>query len=275
MIFGWFRRRRRRKILSAPFPEPWLACLDRNVWHYALLSEDERRKLRDDLRIFVAEKNWEGCGGLVLIDEIRVTIAAQIALLVLGLDHDYFSSVKSILVYPAAYAVPVQARGSLIVGEVDARLGEAWYRGPVILSWDAALAGGRGRARGQNLVLHEFAHQIDMQDRDVDGTPPLKDLAQLQQWQAVMADEFEELHRISRRGGRSLLDQYGVTSEAEFFSVATECFFERSRAMRLKHRRLYDTLRLYYGQDPAARLDRRQPAGSASEHEDEAPADSD
>lgn len=255
MIFNWLRRRRREKILSQPFPETWLPYLEQNVWHYAHLSDDERKKLRDDLRIFIAEKYWEGCGGLSITDEVRVTIAALVCLLVLHLEHDFFSRVTSILVYPGAYEAPTnRAHGSLVIEEVDTRLGEAWYRGPVVLSWEDVLAGGQHRSPGKNLIFHEFAHQIDMQDRVVDGTPPLKDSAQLQQWRTVMTAEFRKLVRSSENGRATLLDQYGTINEGEFFSVATECFFERSIEMRKRHPRLYETLRTYYGQDPAQRL---------------------
>lgn len=256
MIFNWLRDRRRKKILSQPFPEAWLAYLQQNVWHYAHLTEDERRKLQDDLRIFIAEKNWEGCGGQAITDEVRVTIAALVCILVLHLDHDYFPQVKSILVYPSAYNVPAtRTHGGLVVEEVDTRLGEAWYRGPVVLSWEDVLAGGQHRSAGKNLIFHEFAHQIDMQDRVVDGTPPLLEGSQLQQWREVMTAEFRKLVRSSESGCATLLDQYGTTSEGEFFSVATECFFERSVALRTRHPRLYDTLRMYYHQDPAQRLE--------------------
>src|SRR5690349_12221699 len=98
MIFGWFVERRRQKILEQPFPVAWLEILDRNVPVYALLSEDEQRRLRDDLRIFIAEKNWEGCGGQAITEEIKVTIAAQACLLILNRKHTYFANVASILV---------------------------------------------------------------------------------------------------------------------------------------------------------------------------------
>src|SRR5262245_17052112 len=101
MIFSWLTQRRRRTLLAAPFPPRWLDVRRKNVAHYAYLSAAEQAKLRDDLRIFIAEKNWEGCNGLRITDEIRVTIAAQACLLVLGLPHNDFAQVKSVLVYPS------------------------------------------------------------------------------------------------------------------------------------------------------------------------------
>src|SRR5271167_849318 len=135
MIFSWLRRRRRRRLLSRPFPPRWLEHLHGNVAHYAFLSEAEQGKLRDDLRIFIAEKHWEGCGGLRMTDEIGVTIAAQACLLVLGMERNYYDHVLSILVYPHGYRVKPDGRGDgMVVEEASDRLGEAHYRGPVILS---------------------------------------------------------------------------------------------------------------------------------------------
>src|SRR5437016_2361705 len=144
MIFSWLKRRRRRRLLATPFPTGWLAYLQSNVAMYGLLSEAERAKLRDDLRLLIAEKTWEGCGGLTVTDEMKVTIAAQACLLLLAMEHDYFSRVRSSLVYPAGYQSPEGEVGpDGVVREGVGRLGEAWYRGPVVLGWDEVRAGGR------------------------------------------------------------------------------------------------------------------------------------
>jgi Mlc titration factor MtfA (ptsG expression regulator) len=127
MLFSWLRQRRRRKLLALPFPPEWLRHLQNNVALYALLSEAEQARLRDDLRIFIAEKNWEGCGGLEMADEIKVTIAALACLLTLGIEHDYYGRVQSILVFPGGYRVPVHdvlADNVVLERECD-RLGEA------------------------------------------------------------------------------------------------------------------------------------------------------
>ncbi len=136
VFLSWLRQRRRRRLLATPFPDAWLAYLKKNVRHYRYLSSAEQARLRDALRIFVAEKNWEGCAGLVVTDEMKVAIAAQACLMALGLEGEPFRNVLSILIYPSGYAVPEERwyEGWSIAGESD-RLGEAWYRGPVILSW--------------------------------------------------------------------------------------------------------------------------------------------
>src|SRR5262249_26788609 len=131
MIFSWLRNRRRRRLVSQPFPPAWLEYLRRNVAHYKYLTDAEQARLRADLRIFVAEKNWGGCGGLRITDEIKVTIAAQACLLVLGMEHNYYDRVLSVLVYPGGYRVPADEAGryGIIDARGEARLGEAWYRG--------------------------------------------------------------------------------------------------------------------------------------------------
>ncbi|MEX0676464.1 MAG: M90 family metallopeptidase [Pirellulales bacterium] len=255
MILSWLRKRRRKKILAAPFPAEWQAHVEKSVPHYQFLSPREKDKLRDDLRVFVAEKNWEGCGGLAVTDEMKVAIAAQACLMTLSLESEPFRGVLSILIYPALYAVPEERwhEGWSIRGE-SARLGESWYRGPVILSWSEIAADLEHPGDGSNLVWHEFAHQIDMLDRSINGTPPLSSPAERRRWHEVMTAEFEQLQSDARHRRATLLDTYGAESEAEFFAVASECFFDCPVKLRARHARLYDLLCEYYRQDPAARV---------------------
>ena len=230
MIFSWLNRRRRAKLLFQPFPEEWIGYLERNVPLYSRLNERERATLRDDLRILVAEKHWEGCGGLAMTDEIKVTIAAQAAILLLGISHDYFARVMSILVYPTGFRSPEGwMRPDGVVDLTVGALGQAWYDGPVILAWDSVLDGGRDPRDGLNVVLHEFAHQLDYLDGMADGTPPLRRKGDYKRWQEVMTREFERLTAEAKVGRPKVLDAYGATNHAEFFAVATEAFFEKPR----------------------------------------------
>jgi Mlc titration factor MtfA (ptsG expression regulator) len=255
MLFSWLKRRRRRKILAAPFPPEWLGYLQANVPIFERLSEREKATLRDDLRIFVAEKHWEGCGGLTITDEIKVTIAAHACLLLLGIDHDSFESVLSILVYPSGFRSPDGWAGPDGVVHADTGLlGEAWRHGPVILAWDNVLAGGRNILDGRNVVLHEFAHQLDYLDGVADGTPPLHNREQYRKWHDVMTAEYAQLVAESEHGKPKVLDAYGATNPAEFFAVATECFFEKAVQMKHRHPQLYAVLQEYYCQDPARRF---------------------
>jgi MtfA peptidase len=255
MLFYWLRQRRRRKLLAQPFPAPWLGYLQNNMALYHTLSEAEQARLRADLGVFIAEKEWEGCRGLELTDEIRVTIAGLACLLLLGIEHDYFGRVQTILIYPSGFRVPNQEviGDQAVLEGVSSHLGEAHYRGPVILSWDEALYDARHPGAGRNLVIHEFAHQLDMLDGAVDGTPLLPSRQAYRRWHKVMTTEYRQLIAEAEQGRSTLLDEYGTTNEAEFFAVATECFFDRPVEMAEQHPRLYELLRDYFGQDPAAR----------------------
>jgi Mlc titration factor MtfA (ptsG expression regulator) len=176
----------------------------------------------------------------------------------LGLEDTSFDRVLSILVYPQGYEAP--DLDALSLGGVEARsarLGEAHYRGPVVLAWDEVLRDGRHPSSGKNLVLHEFAHQLDMLDGVVNGTPPLRDVEQYRRWERVMTGEFKRLRSAAGAGRATLLDQYGATNEGEFFAVATECFFDQPVALAEYHPGLYEVLRDYYRQDPAARCRHR------------------
>jgi Mlc titration factor MtfA (ptsG expression regulator) len=257
MIGSWLRQRRRARILAAPFPDEWLGYLKNNLRHYVYLTPTEQAKLREDVQVFVAEKNWEGCAGLVPTDEMKVTIAGHACLMALALEGEPLSRVLSILIYPAGYAVPEERwyEGWSIAG-ATARLGESWYRGPVILSWADVRHDAGHPGEGRNLVWHEFAHQLDTLDRSLNGTPPLADSRQRRRWHDVMTSEFEQLITDAEQGRATLLDTYGASSEAEFFAVATECFFDCPGDLRADHPRLYELLSDYYRQDPAARMER-------------------
>lgn len=261
-VFRWFRRRRRKKLLAEPFPAAWEAIILRNVAHDQWLDVEERRHLRDLIRLFVAEKSWEGCGGLVLTDEIRVTVAAQACLLILKLPDDLYRNVHSILIYPSTVVVPTRRPGGFEIPtrpivENQPALGEAQLRGPVILVWDAVKRMGRHPESGHNVVYHEFAHKLDMLDGRADGTPPLAERSEVERWSQVCSQEYLALRERKALGRDGLLDAYGATNEAEFFAVATEHFFDQPVALHGRHPELYDVLRAFYRQDPATRVAER------------------
>ncbi len=255
MIFPWSKITHRRELLAQPFPIAWTGYLWANVALYHSLSAHEQTKLGDIARVLVAEKNWEGCGGLALTEEILVTIAAQAALLVLGFEGEYYPNVETILVYPQGFLVTVRRPGvgGVIAEQVVPYAGEAAQRGPVVVSWADARRGGREAGDGHNVVLHEFAHKLDMRDGAADGAPYLRDGAQIAMWSRVMSAEYRRLVEETQAGEPTLLDAYGATDAAEFFAVATECFFEMPRRMQNEHPELYAVLSGYYKQDPAAR----------------------
>jgi Mlc titration factor MtfA (ptsG expression regulator) len=281
MITSWLRQHRRRRILSQAFPGLWLSYLDANVRHYQYLSTAEQAALRDHLRIFMAEKYWEGCAGLTLTDEMEVTISAQACLLTLNLPIKYFPNVGSIFVYPAGYQVVERKRGpgGTVTERLTYRLGEAWHFGPVVLSWQDARYGGVNPEDGRNVVLHEFAHKLDINDGRVDGVPDLEGNAAYERWAEVMSAQYERLVWESGKRHATVLDQYGATNAGEFFAVATEAFFEKPRQLREKHEPRYRMLREYYCQDPAARVDAAiraragDPAEQTGPHLDAEPSD--
>lgn len=262
-MFGWFANRRRKKLTQAPFPPEWEEILRRNVGHYCILKDDECAHLCALIQVFIAEKHWEGAGGLELTDEIRVTISAQACLLLLGLPHNYYKNVESIIVYPSTVVVPQRTMGvfentSSPVDPAQAIIGQAFRRGPIIIIWDAALRGGRHPKSGHNVIYHEFAHKLDMLDGMADGTPPLRDRSEFRDWVETCTREYLRLKNRTEKGKRSFLDGYAATNEAEFFAVATEQFFDQPKLM-LKHAPdLYRVLKNYYRQNPVERVCREK-----------------
>lgn len=264
MVIPFLTARRRRKLLDRPFTPDREAVLETNVEAYRRLPGPMRSRLRDLTRVLIAEKNWEGCNGLKLTDEIKLTIAAQAALLLLGMNvdplrDDLYPNLQTVLVYPGAFqsAGMKQVGPAGIVSEGFTNLGEAWHQGPVILSWadarrDAALPSDLSRGGAHNVVLHEFAHKLDMLDGAVNGTPLLDSQEQVDQWKNVMTREYIQLSRASALGVPTVLNPYGTTNPGEFFAVATESFFELPDALRTQSPELYDTLRGYYKLDPAS-----------------------
>jgi MtfA peptidase len=258
-MFGWLTERRRKKLLEQPFPEEWAAILGENVAAYRLLDTDEQKRLRELSQIFIAEKNWEGCGGLELDDEIRVTIAGTGCLMLLGRDHDLFKEVESLLVYPSAVMHKAPRRshwdpGLRPVEEDEAVLGLAVHGGAVVLAWDSVLRGARDPRDGRNVVIHELAHKIDFLDGDADGTPDMP-FAARRAWAAAFAPAFLAHKERAERGKRSFLDDYAATNEAEYFAVATEAFFEKPRQLARELPDVYAQLRDFYQIDLTARPD--------------------
>lgn len=254
-MFGWLSERRRAELRARPIPPGWRETVARNVPVFARLAPEAQERLLGHLQVFLHEKRFEGCAGLEVTEEMRVTIAAQACLLLLGHEQpEYFPDAHTILVYPHAWTATHEERqpdGTVIAREVT-RLGEAWRRGEVVLAWDSVLSGGVDPRDGHNLVLHEFAHKLDMEDGAADGAPPLRRRSRYLAWARVLAPAFAALQDKVEHGRRDVLDPYGATNPAEFFAVATECFFEKPRQLQRKHPDLYAQLVAYYRQDPAA-----------------------
>jgi len=225
--------------------------LNRNVALYRYLPDSLKKELQGHIYVFLGEKTFEGCGGLKITDEIRVTIAAQACILLLNRKPTYYPTLYTILVYPGAYV----AKKTTVVGmqhfeEMTVRAGESWTRGEVVLAWDDVRQEAIDLAEGHNVVLHEFAHQLDQEDGKSDGAPILPKQSSYKAWARVLSKEYQDLRRKTLSGRLDIMDAYGATNPAEFFAVATETFFERPRQMKLSHPELYEELESYYGLDP-------------------------
>ena len=248
----WIPRYRLRRAIAAPFPEQRVAFLETNIEVYRRLPMDLRLQLRRLIKQFLHQKTFTGANGLQITDEIRVTIAAQACMLVLNRNSGVYPKLRYIIVYPTAFVAEHSNRDES--GVVDARarglLGESWHNGKVILAWDSVQKGARNFVDGQNVVLHEFAHQLDSEDGSTDGAPLLAGANSYRSWATTLSPEFVDLQNDARRGRRSIMDHYGATNPAEFFAVATETFFEKPRRMAENHAELFEILKSYYRIDP-------------------------
>lgn len=246
---SFLRKRKRRRLLSIPFPSDWDSILKENLPPYAKLAPGLRQQLQDTIRIFIAEKSFVGCGGLTLTDEIKVTIAAQACMLLLNRQVECYPRLDSVLVYPSTYLAA--SRPSLGQQEASSiRLGESWTTGAVVLAWDSVKGGAANFHDGHNVTMHEFAHQLDQDDGNADGAPVLVNRSAYSAWARVFSREYQQLQRKKSRGGKSMLDVYGATNPAEFFAVATETFFEKPGQLKRKHSELYEELYNFYRVNP-------------------------
>jgi Mlc titration factor MtfA (ptsG expression regulator) len=250
-LYTFYRRWRARSLRDKPFPSPWLSTLTRSLPVYAMLAQEEQLRLQQLIQQFIAGKRFYGCGGLVITDEMRVTIAAEACLLLINKGGSVYPKLSAVLVYPTAFRVERdqhQPDGTVALGGHNL-LGESWSNGKVILSWDDVEQGIGDFTDGHNVVLHEFAHQLDAESGSSNGAPPLRRNS-YKSWASVFAESFEDLSLRSLHGHHTVIDEYGATNPAEFFAVATETFFEKPRELFEKYPGLYAELQTYYQLDP-------------------------
>ena len=249
----YLQERWRDHLRARPFPPRWRAIVERRVPYVRRLPAALRRELEGHMQVFLDAKQLVGCAGLEVTDEMRVVVAAQACLLVLGRRGEPFPKVRDILVYPGPFVVErVQADGipGLMHERRTERSGESWTHGQVVVSWEDALAGAANPDDGQNVVIHEFAHQLDQWKGYANGAPWLGRHDRYPRWSAVMHQEYARLRQHAAFGEPALLNFYGATSPAEFFAVASEVFFEKPRDMAALHPALYAELRNLYRVDP-------------------------
>ncbi len=249
----WLKKWRRNRIAARQFPDQWLQILEENMLLYNHLPAEDKAELKRHILVFIAEKRFEGCGGLIITDEMKIIIAAQACMLLLHRKTDYYPGLSSILVYPHTF---IAHRAQYLSGGVVAEgpqvlLGESWHRGSVVLSWDDVRHGAADIHDGHNIVFHEFAHQIDSTGGKGDSSGVLKNTSSYIAWARVLQKDYEKLKMAAKQNHPAFLDKYGATNPAEFFAVATEFFFEKPKELKQVHPGLYNELKSFYHQDLA------------------------
>ncbi len=251
LLFMYWVIWRDRLIRNRPFLSAWRAILEANLPIYSALPGEDQHRLQQLINLFMAKKRFVGCGGLQISDEIRITIAAQACLLLLRQGWSVYPKLYSVLVYP--YGFKVKHEESQLDGTVSRTgknlSGESWSNGKVILSWDDVTSGVADFTDGRNVVLHEFAHQLDTESGSANGAPLLRRNS-YQTWAQVFTKNFKDLQWRSQHHHKTVMDEYGTTNPAEFFAVATETFFEKPQQLYRKRPKLYQQLSQYYQIDP-------------------------
>ncbi len=249
-----YPRWRLKRVLAQPFPPAWLAILERNLPVFHRMQPELKAQLQQLVQQFLHQKTFVGCEGLEVDDDMRVTIAGQACLLLLNRHSKVYRDLRTILLYPTAFLVPrkhIDEAGVVTEMRQDL-LGESWGDGRVVLSWDHVRRGAEDWTDGQNVVLHEFAHQLDSESGSNNGAPYLGSQDSYRSWSAVLSRDFAHLRSDALYRQPSVLDHYGATSPAEFFAVATETFFEKPYQLAERHPELYDEFQKYYRVDPRA-----------------------
>jgi Mlc titration factor MtfA (ptsG expression regulator) len=246
MAVGWITDWRRKRVLAKH-------AIDDALWRRAtrgLAFLPDLPKLRELALLFLAEKEFAGAHGLEVTDEMRVSIAAQACLPILELGLDWYQGWRGVVVYAGDFRVRREwVDDAGVVHEWHDELsGEAMPGGPVVLSWDAA-----AHDPYMNVVIHEFAHKLDMVNGEADGMPPLHAGMDRRAWRAALEEAYEGFCDALERGADTRLDPYAAEHVSEFFAVLTEAFFEDGRETRRRYPDMYEQLRLFYRQDPAAR----------------------
>jgi Mlc titration factor MtfA (ptsG expression regulator) len=241
-MIPWGQNARRERLVQSPWPLAWNSILAKTV-HAWVLTAEQLTKWRQIIRILVAEKNWEGCDGFTVTDEVKVTIASQAALTILEMPHDYFERVRSIVIFPSEFDLPLkdwQVAPTIVHGLAAHEA--------VFLAWDRVLVESHNASSGKNLVIHEFAHHLDLQDGHWNGCPDLRTKDQQAQWHEAMKNAFAELNHDLEKGYHTpLFGHNAATNLTEFFAEVSERFF--TVPLKLQHfsPKVCSVLEEYYG----------------------------
>ena len=249
---GWWRARRRAAVQRQAFPPAWREILRQRMPAFARLPPDIQLRVKKHAQVLIAEKPFIGCAGLQITDEMRVLVAVQAALLLLGGRGGYFGNLRQVLIYPGAFVVDRLTLDAAGLAHESRRVlaGESWQQGQLLLSWDDVLAGAADPDDGRNVVIHEFAHQLDQASGRANGAPWLGRREAYARWSAVLGAEYAALLQRLARGEPGLIEPYAATDPAEFFAVVSELFFEQPAQLAAQHPALHGELARYYGVDP-------------------------
>ena len=254
---GWLKDWKRRRVLAKhPVDHVLFGRITGALPFLAGLSELQSARLRDMAIIFLAEKQFTLLAGVELRDEDRLSIALQACLPVLELGLDWYDGWVGVLVYPGDFRVrhaEMDDDGVLHEWE-DELAGESWQGGPVVLSWAALTEAGSVAQGGANVVIHEFAHKLDMRSGEANGSPPLHAGMDAGRWSASLEEAYTGFCDAVERGKDTWLDPYAAEHPAEFFAIASEAFFEAPRELARRYPELYAQFVLFYRQDPGLRL---------------------
>ena len=241
----------RMRLMDSEFPEHWKEVLKKDFPLYNKLPNEIRDKLHSYINVFMEEKSFEACGSLdELTEEMCITIAAQACLLLVNGRCGFYDKLTTILVYPDMYSAGSQQNKDGTVGKSGSRLGESWEKGTVILSWKHSLRGPAIANDGQNLVIHEFAHQLDQWDGAADGAPLKGFVNEHKDWSKNFQEAYDKHGKLLKAGRKLVIDAYGATNPAEFFAVSSETFFEKPRKLSKRYPHIYKELKNFYQLDP-------------------------
>jgi Mlc titration factor MtfA (ptsG expression regulator) len=251
LVFGVMRYRLNRALAQA-FPPAYLKIIRKHIPAYVYMPTPLQMQLKHHIKQFLHQKTFVGCAGLIVTDEMRIVIAAKACLLLLNRPSTVYEKLTQILIYPSAFLVPQKQHDAngLVSETTDVLAGQSWSDGRVILAWDEVLKNRQQMEEGHDVILHEFAHQLDSEDGVHDGTPVLGLRSAYAVWSKVMQMEFESLRISAQQGELTLIDPYGAQNPAEFFAVVTEAFYMRSEALAHYHPALFQLLKNYYKVDP-------------------------
>lgn len=257
LIAGYFglraiqKRRHISRLLSSDLTPHQRAILHAQIPLLERLPSELHPALEGKINRFLDQVDMYGCEGLELTEDMELSIAGQACLLIVN-SKSWYTTLRTVLVYPAAFKSIQQVRDGYVVREAEVvRLGESWAHGPVILSWADSHQGAQNDHDGKNVVLHEFAHQLDALSGHVDGVPILNRRQSFAEWERVFLDAFDRHQTATDRGARTVIDAYGAQNHQEFLAVAVELFFERPDDLNETEPALYQQLSLLLGLDPA------------------------